>query len=269
MPEVDTVFAGSIPALYDKYLGPLIFEPYAEDMARRLSALKQGSVLEIAAGTGIVTSRLIQALPPAVSLVATDLNQGMLDVAAVKDTASSVSWQQADAQALPFPDVAFDAVVCQFGVMFFPDKPKAFREARRVLKKGGRYLFSVWDRLTDNEITDLVVRAAAEVFPSDPPQFLARTPHGHYDKDPIVAALKDVGFADVAVETVTRRARAATAADAVIGFVQGTPMRGEIEALDPSGLAATTDVAAAALRSAYGTGAIEAPMQAVVVIASK
>ena len=140
MPGVDTVFAGSIPALYDKYLGPLIFEPYAEDLARRLSGLKEGCVLEIAAGTGIVTSRLIQTLPPPVNLVATDLNQGMLDVAAVKDPASRVSWQQADAQALPFPDGSFDAVVCQFGVMFFPDKPKAFREARRVLKKGGPHV---------------------------------------------------------------------------------------------------------------------------------
>jgi len=137
MTEVDTVFAGSIPALYDQYLGPLIFEPYANDLARRLSDLGDGSVLEIAAGTGVVTRALMKTLPPAVSLVATDLNQAMLDVAAVKDAASRASWQQADAQALPFPEAAFAAVVCQFGAMFFPDKPKAYREARRVLKPGG------------------------------------------------------------------------------------------------------------------------------------
>src|SRR6185369_819988 len=128
MAKVDTVFTGSIPTLYDKYLGSMIFQPYADDMAQRLSGLRQGSVLEIAAGTGIVTQALINMLPPAVSIVATDLNQAMIDVAAVKDTANRVSWQQVDAQILPFPDASFDAVVCQFGVMFFPDKPKAFRE---------------------------------------------------------------------------------------------------------------------------------------------
>src|SRR5579871_625643 len=136
MAQVDTVFAGSIPALYDKYLGPLIFQSYADDIARRVSDLKAGSVLEVAAGTGIVTAALIRTLPKSVNLVATDLNQAMLDVAKVKDPASRVSWQQADAQMLPFPDGSFDAVVCQFGVMFFPDKSKAFREARRVLKPG-------------------------------------------------------------------------------------------------------------------------------------
>src|SRR5947209_19160239 len=123
MAKVDTVFTGSIPALYDKYLGPMIFQPYADDIAQRLSGLKQGSVLELAAGTGIVTEALIKALPDTVSLVATDLNQAMLDVASVKDKANRVSWQQVDAQTLPFPDASFDVVVCQFGVMFFPDKP--------------------------------------------------------------------------------------------------------------------------------------------------
>src|SRR5262249_36495463 len=163
------------------------------------SGLKSGSVLEIAAGTGVVTSALMKTLPPGVDLVATDLNQGMLDVAAVKDATSRVSWQQADAQTLPFPEAAFDAVVCQFGAMFFPDKPKAYREARRVLKPGGRYLFNVWDNIADNEIADLVTSAVAELFPNDPPQFLARTPHGYHDKDVIMAALKDAGFANVAV----------------------------------------------------------------------
>jgi ubiquinone/menaquinone biosynthesis C-methylase UbiE len=262
MPGVDTVFAGSIPALYDRYLGPQIFEPYAEDMARRVSDLKQGSLLEIAAGTGIVTKKLIETLPSTVNLVATDLNQGMLDVAAVKDTASRVSWQQADAQALPFPEAAFDAVVCQFGVMFFPDKPKAFREARRVLKKGGRYLFNVGDALEHNEVTELVVRAGAEMFPGDPPQFLARTPHGHHDKDPIMAALKEAGFVEVAVETVSRRSRAATAADAVIGFVQGTPMRSEIEARDASRLQEATDAAVAKVKTKFGDGPIDSMIQA-------
>jgi ubiquinone/menaquinone biosynthesis C-methylase UbiE len=267
MTRVDAVFAGSIPALYDKYLGPLIFESYADDMARRLSSLKLGSVLEIAAGTGIVTSALMKALPPAVSLVATDLNQGMLDVAKSKDTANRVSWQQADAQALPFPDAAFDAVVCQFGVMFFPDKPKAYREARRVLKKGGRYLFSVWDSLANNEIADLVTSAIAELFPNDPPRFLARTPHGYHDKDAITAALKDAGFIDVAIETVANRSRAATAVDAVIGLVQGSPLRSEIEARDAKRLAEATAAAAAKVTARFGSAPIDGKMQAHVITA--
>ena len=267
MAKVDAVFAGSIPALYDKYLGPLIFEFYADDMARRLSGLKGGRVLEIAAGTGIVTSALMKTLPPAVSLVATDLNQGMLDVAKLKDTASRVSWQQADAQALPFPDAAFDAVVCQFGVMFFPDKPKAYGEARRVLKPGGRYLFNVWDSIAHNEVTDLVTSAVAELFPNDPPQFLARTPHGYHDKDAITAALRDAGFVDIAIETIASRSRAATAVDAVMGFVQGSPLRSEIEARDAKRLAEATAAAAAKVTARFGSEPIDGKIQAHVVTA--
>lgn len=261
MTKGDTVFAGSIPALYDKYLGPLIFESYADDLARRLTHLNTGSVLEIAAGTGIVTSALMRILPPAISLVATDLNQGMLDVAKVKDTASRVSWQQADAHALPFPDASFDAVVCQFGVMFF-DKPKAFSEVRRVLKKRGRFLFNVWDSLENNEVTELVVRAVADLFPDDPPLFLARTPHGHHETAPIVAALERGGFSDIVVETVTGRSKASSAADAVIGLVQGTPMRAEIESRDAERLTEATEAAAARVRAKFGDGPIDAKMQA-------
>ena len=262
MARVDTVFAGSIPTLYDNYLGPLIFEFYAGDMARRLSGLNTGNVLEIAAGTGIVTAALMKVLPPAVSIVATDLNQGMLDVANAKDTASRVSWQQADAQSLPFPDTAFDAVVCQFGVMFFPDKPKAFSEAHRVLKKGGRYLFNVWDHIEHNEIADLVTSAAADLFPNDPPRFLARTPHGHHDKDAITAALRQAGFSDVTAETITARSKASSAADAVIGLVQGTPLRSEIEARDAKRLAEATEAATAKVKARFGDGPIDAKMQA-------
>ncbi len=262
MANVDTVFAGSIPALYDKYLGPLIFKPYADDIARRLTNLNNGSVLEVAAGTGIVTQALMHTLPATVNLVATDLNQAMLDAAKGKDTASRVSWQQVDAQALPFPDASFDAVVCQFGVMFFPDKPKAYREARRVLKPGGRYLFSVWDHIEHNEVTDLVVSAVADLFPNDPPMFLARTPHGHHDKDAIMAAVRDAGFSDVSAETVTARSRAASAADAVIGFVQGTPMRSEIESRDAKRLAEATEAATTKVRVKFGDGPIDAKIQA-------
>src|ERR1700738_1079483 len=169
MTKVDTVFSGSIASIYDKYFGPLIFEPYAQDLADRLSALHAERVLETAAGTGIVTRALLRSLSPSANIVATDLNQPMLDHAAERVSSSRVSWQKADAQALPFPDGAFDAVVCQFGVMFFPDKQKAFREARRVLRPGGRFLFNVGDGIEHNEFAALVNAAVADMFGDDPP----------------------------------------------------------------------------------------------------
>src|SRR5688572_3462352 len=135
--DSDKLFAGSIPEIYDEYLVPLIFEPYAEDLAARLISRPVANVLELAAGTGVVTRRLAAVLRGDVSIVATDLNQPMLDRAARTGTARPVDWRQADALQLPFADASFDAVICQFGVMFFPDKVRAFAEARRVLRPGG------------------------------------------------------------------------------------------------------------------------------------
>jgi len=265
----DTVFAGSIPALYDRYLGPLIFEPYARDLADRVSDLGTGQVLETAAGTGIVTEALAQRLPTTVKLVATDLNQAMIDHAAGKPALKRVELRQADALKLPFEDASFDAVLCQFGAMFFPDRVAGYREARRVLRTGGRFLFSVWDSLEHNDITRCIVDAMAVRYPQNPPRFLARTPHGHHDVSVIRRELAAAGFHEPTVETVTLSSRAPSADDPAIGFCQGTPMRGEIEALDPAGLEAATEAAARAVRAEFGAGPIEAPMQAVVVTARK
>jgi SAM-dependent methyltransferase len=258
----DVGFAGSIPDLYDRHLGPWLFVPYAADLARRLKALAPARVLETAAGTGIVTRAIAAALPDA-AIVATDLNQDMLDHAATKGGASNVTWRQADAQALPFADGAFDAVTCQFGAMFFPDQPRAFAEARRVLRAGGRFVFSVWDRIEENELALLATEALAARFPDDPPRFLPRTPYGHFDRDVYRRALADAGFGDVAVETVTLRGRA-TARDAAIGFCQGSPLAGEIEARAPGKLAATTDEVAAAIAARLGAGVVDSKMQAFV-----
>jgi ubiquinone/menaquinone biosynthesis C-methylase UbiE len=268
MASNDTVFAGSIPALYDRHLGPMLFQPYAEYVADRVADLKSGLLLETAAGTGIVTAALAGRLSPDVDLVATDLNQAMLDFAAAKPGMARVKFRQADALALPFDTSSVDVVLCQFGVMFFPDRVAGYREARRVLKSGGRLVCSIWDSLAHNPIPRCVQEALERHLPADPPRFLARTPHGHHDRKVIRAELAAAGFGDVAIETVTLPSRA-THRDPAIGFCQGSPMRGEIEARATEGLQAATEVAAAAVAAQFGTGPIEAPMQALVIVAVK
>ena len=267
MARTDTIFSGSIPALYDKYLGPLIFEPYAGDVAKRLSSLRAGRVLETAAGSGILTRALLRSLPASVSVLATDLNQPMLDHAAAQTSFSNVSWQRVDAQTLPFPDRTFDAVVCQFGVMFFPDKQRAYREARRVLKPGGRLIFNAWDRIEDNEFADIVTAAMADLFRDDPPLFLARTPHGYHDKKAILDDLRGAGFVDIGLDTVTRRSVAPSCRDPAIGYCQGTPLRNEIEARDASRLAEATEAAARRIGERFGDGPVDGKIQAHVVTA--
>jgi ubiquinone/menaquinone biosynthesis C-methylase UbiE len=265
----DDLFAGSIPTLYDTYLVPLIFEPYATDLVNRLTARPLSRVLEIAAGTGVVTRALASALPAGVSIVATDLNQAMLDRAAAVGTSRAVEWRQADALQLPFADGAFDAVVCQFGVMFFPDKPAAYREARRVLRPRGEFVFSVWDRLEANEFPRIVTESLAALFPEDPPRFLARTPHGYHDLSAIEATLHQAGFADVRADTVPLPSRAASLEAVAIGFCQGSPLRNEIEAKGPDSLEKGTKAAMAALKARFGEGSPEARMQAHVISARR
>ena len=171
-PDIDRAFAGSIPRTYETYLVPMIFEPYAVDIAGRLRTIPAQRVLEIAAGTGVVTRLLASTLAPDVSIVASDLNPGMLDHASSIGTERPVLWRQADAMALPFDDASFDVVVCQFGVMFFPDRARGYAEVLRVLAPGGAFVFNAWDRLDDNEFAACVTEAAATVFPDDPPRFL-------------------------------------------------------------------------------------------------
>ncbi len=248
MPETDRLFAGSIPELYDRYLGPLIFAPYARDLAARIAAFDPARVLETAAGTGIATRAIAGTLPATAAIVATDLNQPMLDFAFRELVAANVAWRQADALRLPFPDEGFDVVACQFGAMFFPDKVAAYREARRMLRPGGRFLFAVWDRIECNELAHLVSEAVAAAFPGDPPRFLARLPHGYHDTDLIRAEVAAAGFTEVAIDTVELRGRAPSPRHPALGFCQGTPLRSEIEARDPGRLDEVTDAAARADR---------------------
>jgi len=262
----DKDFIGSVPGNYDRFLGPLLFIPYAADMARRLSGF-EGELLEVAAGTGIVTEALDRALPAAARIVATDLNQAMIDHAASKPYSPRVRWQAADGQALPFPDAAFDAVVCQFGVMFFPDRVQGFREARRVLRPGGRYLFNVWDAIADNEEAEITHKAVAALFPDDPPGFLARTPFGYSDQDRIRGDLAAAGFGDVSIETVRETGHADSARDIAVGYCEGSPLGGEIKARDPEATPRAIAATTAALEARYGAGPLELPLQALVVTA--
>lgn len=265
--DTDKVFSGSIPKLYETYLVPLIFEPYAADLANRLASRDLTRVLEIAAGTGVVTRSLASALPESVSIVATDLNQPMLDQAAALGTTRPVEWRRADAMQLPFRDGTFDAVVCQFGAMFFPEKSKAFSEARRVLKSGGVFIFNVWDRIQENEFADTVTTALGSLFPNDPPRFLARTPHGYYDGPTIKQDLANGGFtASPQIIAVAARSRAKTPRVPAVAYCQGTPLRNEIEARDASRLVEATDIAAEAIARRFGPAAVDGKIQAHVVI---
>ena len=267
-PDTDKVFTGSIPKLYEEYLVPLIFEPYAADLVTRAASQSPARVLEIAAGTGVVTRKLASLLPESVSIVATDLNQAMLDLASEVGTKRPVEWRQADAMQLPFEDSVFDAVVCQFGVMFFPEKSKAFSEARRVLRPEGVFVFNVWDRLEENEFAHTVTKALESFFPKDPPRFLARTPHGYYDLANIERDLRQGGFlAAIHSSTVAARSKATSPRIPAIAYCQGTPLRNEIEVRDKSRLDQATDIAAEAIAERFGLGPVDGKIQAHVITA--
>jgi len=264
--DTDKVFSGSISKIYETFLVPLIFEPYAMDLVNRLASRNLSRVLEIAAGTGVVTRALASVLPERVSIIATDLNQAMLDQAFVVGTRRPVEWRQADAMQLPFADETFDAVVCQFGIMFLPEKSKAFSEARRVLRPGGVFIFNVWDQIKENEFADSVTTSLESLFPEDPPRFMARTPHGYYDRPIIERDLANGGFTNSAqIATVAARSRAGSARIPALAYCQGTPLRNEIEARDASRLGEATDIAAEAIAQRFGRGAVDGKIQAHIV----
>jgi ubiquinone/menaquinone biosynthesis C-methylase UbiE len=269
MLETDRVFAGSVPENYDRYMVPLIFERYAADLAQRATSFSPSAVLEIAAGTGVVTRALAPKLSPGASYVVTDLNQPMLDYAASRQASDSrITWRQADAMALPFQDAAFDLVCCQFGAMFFPDRSSAYREAKRVLKPGGHFLFSVWDRIEENIFADDVTNALARIFPDDPPRFLARTPHGYHDTALIRRDVENAGYSRVEIETRAEQSRASSPRIPAVAYCQGTVLRSEIEAREAGKLEAATEYAASAIADRHGNGEVAAKIQAHVITAA-
>ncbi|MBN9586397.1 MAG: SAM-dependent methyltransferase [Afipia sp. 62-7] len=269
MLDSDRVFAGSVPENYDHYMVPLIFEPYAADLAQRVAALSPVAVLEIAAGTGVVTRALAPLLLSNARYVVTDLNQPMLDYAASRQPPNSrITWRQADAMKLPFEDASFDVICCQFGAMFFPDRPSAYREAKRVLKPEGYFLFSVWDCIEENVFADDVTNTLAQMFPDDPPRFLARTPHGYHDPVLIRGDLAKAGFSRVAIETKAEQSHASSPRIPAVAYCQGTLLRDEIQTRDAGKLGTATDRAEAAIASKHGSGKVSAKIQAHVISAA-
>ena len=268
MSDNDHLFVGSIPRLYDSLMVPMLFEPYAADMAERVAAFAPGALLETAAGSGAVTRALAPRLRADARYVVSDLNQAMLDHAAARQGPDArIEWRQADALALPFPEASFDLVCCQFGAMFFPSPQAGYAEARRVLRPGGHFIFSVWDRLDQNSFAEAVHQAVASVFAQDPPQFFLRTPHGHHDTTRLHEDLVRAGFSDIRIDSIDKVSQAPSALAAATAFCQGTPMRGEIEARDASLLAHATERAAQAIASRHGEGPVSGPMRAHVLLA--
>lgn len=268
MATENPVFSGSIPAIYDRLMVPLIFAPYAELVADRAAALAPTRILETAAGTGAVTEALHRALPEA-EIVATDLNQPMLEQAARRISAPNVRFQPADGLDLPFDGGSFDLVVCQFGIMFFPDKVRGNAEARRVLREGGRYMLVIWDQVERNLATMAAGRAVAELIPGEAGRFYERIPFRYHDPAAIEQDLRAAGFERIEIETIERRSRAPSARHAALALVQGTPMRADIEEVAPGQLDAATEAAEASLRQFEGPDGFDAPMSAHLVTATK
>jgi SAM-dependent methyltransferase len=268
--EESARFDGSIPEMYDRYLGALLFEPYAADLAERVAKLRPRRVLEIAAGTGIVSRQLLEVLPKETSLTVTDLNAPMLEYARNKSTVGErdVEWRQADAQQLPFPDESFDAVVCQFGVMFFPDKHRGLLEFNRVLEKGGALIFSVWDSFDSNPVQAIAHSTIGTFFEENPPDFY-RVPCGMGDKAEAVRLTEGAGFKDVVIDTVSLTGSSDSARSAALGLVKGNPV---INAIRERGTADVEEIVLAlarALEVRLGAGPLKVPLRAHVVTAIK
>lgn len=269
MSDQHAAFVGSIPENYDRYLGPSLFEPYALDIVQRVQVSEGARVLEIACGTGIVTRHLRDSLPKSATLVASDLNEAMLAYAAGKfGPDDGIEWKQADATALPFADASFDAVVCQFALMFFPDKAAALREVHRVLVPGGLFVFNVWDAIEKNELAQIAHETVATFFEQDPPTFY-QVPFGLYDQAVIGDLLESAGFKDSQISVLAKTGISRSAADAAKGLVEGNPVIVEINQRATSDVEAIEAAVAAAVASRCGDNPVRSKLQALVCTARR
>ena len=268
--ERSSRFDGSIPEMYDRYLGPLLFEPFAAEMADRIATRRPRKVLEIAAGTGIVSHALVDALPRETALTISDLNEPMLDYARQKigTRGRKVDWRQADAKDLPFPDESFDAVVCQFGLMFFPDKRQGLHEFNRVLERGGSLFFSVWDSMDQNPVQSIAHSTIATFFQPDPPDFY-QIPCGMGDLEEVRRLTREAGFKEIVIEAVALTGSSESAQNAAVGLVRGNPV---VNAIRERGTADVDEIiraVAGVLEGRFGTRSLQVPLRAHVVSAVK
>jgi ubiquinone/menaquinone biosynthesis C-methylase UbiE len=261
----DAAYVGTIPEHYHRGIGPFLFEPFARHTAERVKVLGPRRLLETACGTGIVTRRLREVMPGGALLVASDLNEPMLAVARkTVGSAAHVEWTQADMCKLDAADSEFDAVVCQFGLMFVPDKLAAVREARRVLKRRGTLLLTTWASLEENPIIHAVHRAIASVFPEDPPQYLPRAPFGYGDPEVLMDLLLEGGFGNVVVDVVEKPALSPNARDLAVGLIEGYPLIDEIRLRDASRLPAALDAVTTAIARQFGERPVRARISALI-----
>ncbi len=259
MSDMGRSFAGSMPEFYDRFLVPMLFEPFARRLAECLYGMESGHLLEVAAGTGVVTRALVRTLPPSVAITATDLNPAMLAWAKTRPGMSRVVWQEADALALPFPDDMFDKVACQFGVMFFPDKQAAFHEILRVLRPGGEFLFTVWGK-REGTVNQLSSQVVGRFLDRDPNSLLAPP---YDDSEAISADLASAGFDKILVEELHERSLSSSARQAAIATCHGGLLRSHIEAFAPERLDEITDAVTNAITARFGSGGIDAPLHAI------
>jgi SAM-dependent methyltransferase len=251
-----------MPEVYDECLGSALFAPYAGLVAAVAARRAPGRVLELAAGTGILTAELLRALPAA-EITATDLNPAMVARGAAR--VPGPAWRQADAQHLDLPDDCFDLVACQFGAMFFPDKPAAFAETARVLRPGGSALFTTWDTVETSDLPAAMVASLQAVLPEDPPRFIERVPHGYVDAEQITADLRAGGLVGIGIERVVLQGRAESTVAAARGFCLGTPLRFELQAR--GSLPELTQRLAAELTARLGSGPVAGELAAFLVTA--
>jgi SAM-dependent methyltransferase len=249
-----------MPEAYDRWLAPAVFRPFAAELAARAASLHPVRVLEIAAGTGVLTRELLAALPDA-DVTATDLNDAMVEFGSRQ--APGAFWRQADAISLSFGDQEFDLVACQFGVMFFPDKPAAFSEIRRVLRPKGSLLFNTWATIDTHGFAAALLAGVERAFPVDPPAFMVAVPHGYPNLGQVRADLAAGGLECVSAETVTLDGQAGSAADIATGFCTGTPLRLAIESRGD--LAASTAIISDEMTRLLGPGPVTAQMTAYVI----
>jgi SAM-dependent methyltransferase len=261
--STDSQWLAAMPQAYDDCLGPALFAPFARHVAGIAAALRPSSVLELAAGTGILTAELVCVLPDA-RITATDLNAAMVSWGA--SHVPGPAWQQADAQQLELADASFDLVVCQFGVMFFPDKSAAFAEAARVLAPGGKLLFTVWDAVETSDFPAAMVHSLASVLPEDSPDFIVRVPHGYCDADQIGADLQAGGLVVDALDRTVLRGRS-TAQALANGFCRGTPLRFALQ--ERGSLEHLVATLEEQLIARLGTGPVDGDLAAFVVTASR